>query len=154
MNLDKSNAPEEHIRFRELCEKVGLALMLGQKVHFALSYYHSVFGVTHGTLSKERAKQKLEQHLSTPMGNVINSINREAPLCPGITERISEFKESRNWLAHDFDQEATPFLARGKRYDHYICKMEEIATQAYEIMQELHLIGEQLVPVGVQDRFK
>ncbi len=154
MNPEKLNAPKEPKRFRELCEKVGLALMLGQKVHFALSCYYSVFHVTHGTLSKERAKQKLEKHLSTPMGNVINSINREAPLCPGITKRILEFKDRRNWLAHDFDQEATPFLARGKRFDHYICKMEEIATQACKIMQELHLIGEKLVKVGVQDRFK
>ena len=154
MNLEKLNAPEEPKRFRELCEKVGLALMLGQKVHFALSHYYCVFHVAHGTSSKEQAKQELEKHLSTPMGNVISSINKEAPLCPGITERISKFKNSRNWLAHDFDQEATPFLARDKRYDHYICKMERIATQAYEIMQELHFIGEELVEVGVQDRFK
>ena len=154
MNLDKSNTPDEPEHFRELCEKVGLALMLGQKVHFALSHYYSVFHVAHGTLSKEQAKQKFDKHLSTPMGNVINSINREAPLCPGTSERISKFRNSRNWLAHDFDQEATPSLARGERYDQYICKMEGIATQAYKIMQDLDLIGEELVEVRVQDRFK
>lgn len=154
MNLNKLNAPEEPKRFRELCEKVGLALMLGQKVHIALSHYYSVFHVAHGTLSNEQAKQKLDEHLSKPMGFVIASIKKTAPLCPGISERISKFKDSRNWLAHDFDQEATPFLARGERHDHYICKMEGIATQAYKFMQDLHLIGEELVEVGFQDRFK
>ena len=128
--------------------------MLGQKVHIALSHYYCVFHVAHGSLSKEQAKQKLDKHLSKPMGNVINSINKEAPLCPGISERISKFRNSRNWLAHDFDQEATPFLARGERYDHYICVMDGIATQAYKIMQDLHVIGEKLVNVGVQERFK
>ena len=154
MKLDESNIPDEPEHFRELCEKVGLALMLGQKVHFALSHYYSVFHVAHGTLSKEQAKQKLDNHLSTPMGNVINSINTEAPLYPAVSERISEFRNSRNWLAHDFDQEATPFLARGERFYHYICKMEGIATQAYKIMKDLDLIGEELEEVSVQDRFK
>lgn len=154
MNLDKFTAPEEPKRFRELCEKVGLALMLGQKVHFALSHYYSVFHMSRGTMSRDQAKQKLDKHLSLSMGIVVNSINTNAPLRPDVSERISEFRKSRNWLAHDFDQEATPFLARGERYDDYICKMERIATQAYEIMQDLHLVGEELIEVGVQDQLK
>ena len=154
MNIDSLNIPDEPERFRELCEKIGLALMLGQKVHFALSHYYSVFHVARGTLTEKQAKQKLDEHLSKPMGHVIYSIEKRAPLCPGIFGRILEFKRNRNWLAHDFDQEATPFLVRGERYDHYICKMEGIATQASKITQDLYLIGEELVKVGIQDPLK
>ena len=154
MDIDSLNIPEEPERFKELCEKTGIALMVGQQVHVALSRYYYVFRVTHGELTKEQAKEKLDFHLSKPMGMVIASIEKEAPLGGDLFSRISEFKDDRNWLAHDFAQEVTPSLAGGEDLGPYICRMEKIAEQAYRIMDEMHRVGEELVPVGIQQQYR
>jgi len=141
--------PDEPIQFKELCEKVGLALMMGQKVQFALAHYYSVFHIVNSGWSKEKAKEKLSFHLSKPMGEVVNSIKKDAPLCDGLFRRVIEFKIQRNWLAHDFDEESTPFLSQNQKFDYYIEKMEQIAIQATNVMIELNEIGEKLVPLGI-----
>ena len=141
--------PEEPIQFKELCEKVGLALMMGQKVQFALAYYYSVFQMVKSGWSKEKAKEKIIFHLSKPMGVVVNSIEKDAPLDQGLFQRVIEFKTQRNWLAHDFDEESTPFLSQNQKFDFYIEKMEQIAIHAQNLMVDLNKIGEQLVPLGI-----
>jgi len=141
--------PEEPIKFKELCEKVGLALMMGQKVQFALAHYYSVFHMVKSGWSKEKAKEKIILHLSKPMGVVVNSIEKDAPLDQGLFQRIIEFKTQRNWLAHDFDEESTPFLSQNQKFDFYIKKMEQIAIQASNLMVDLNEIGDQLVPFGI-----
>ena len=150
MKIDETNVPEEPGRFSELCEKIGLALMLGQKVQFALSYYYCVFQVTHGHSTKGEAKKQLDSHLCKPMGVVVKSIETNAPLSCDLFSLVLTFKEKRNWLVHDFDQEATPFLARGKSYDYYISEMERIAERACTIMKRLDLVGKDLESVGMQ----
>ena len=141
--------PEEPIQFKELCEKVGLAMMMGQKVQFALSHYYYVFHIVNSGWSKEKAKEKLEFHLSKPMGVVVNSIEKDAFLSKDLFQRVIEFKTQRNWLAHDFDQESTPFLSQNQQFDFYIGKMEQIANQAKNLMIDLNEIGEKLVPLGI-----
>lgn len=138
---------EEPKQFNELCEKVGLALMMGQKLQFALSHYYSVFQMVNSKWSKEKAKDKIQFHLSKSMGVVVTSIEKEAPLDPTIFDEVKKFKKRRNWLAHDFDEESTPFLSQGKRFDHYIDVMESITIQAHNIMEKLNEIGESLIPV-------
>ncbi len=138
---------EEPKQFNELCEKVGLALMMGQKLQFALSHYYSVFHIVNSKWSKEKAKDKIQFHLSKPMGAVVNSIEKDAPLDPIIFDEVKKFKEQRNWLAHDFDEESTPFLSQGERFDHYISVMENITIQAHNIMMKLDELGEKLIPI-------
>jgi hypothetical protein len=138
---------EEPIKFKELCEKVGLALMMGQKLQFALAHYYSVFHMVHSKWNNEKAKEKISLHLSKPMGFIINSIKKDASLKPELFNQIIEFKKQRNWLAHDFDEESTPFLTQGKRFDYYIQKMGKITIHANEIMLKLDQVGEALIPV-------
>ena len=151
MDIDSLDIPKEPEGFKKLCEETGLALMLGQKVHISLSCYYSVFHKTHGKLTKEQAKEKLDFHLSKVMGVIIKAIKKDAPLDDELFNKILEFKDNRNWLAHDFDQEAVPFLARGEDLGPFIRKMQRISKQACEIMDELHHVGEKLAPVGIQN---
>ncbi len=72
--------PEELKHFKELCEKVGLALMMGQKVQFALAYYYSVYHIVNSGWNKEKAKDKIRYHLSKSMGIVVIAIENDAPL--------------------------------------------------------------------------
>ena len=139
---------EEPKRFSELCEKVGLALMMGQKLQFALSHYYSVFHIVNSKWSEDKAKDKIQYHLSKPMGVVVNSIETDAPLDSIIFEEVKMFKEKRNWMAHDFDGESTPFLSQGKRFDHYIAEMENITIQAHNIMLKLDEIGEKIMEIN------
>ena len=141
--------PEEPIQFKELCEKVGLALMMGQKVQFALAHYYSIFHMVKSGWSKEKAKEKAILHLSKPMGVIVNSIEKDAPLDQGLFQRVIEFKTQRNWLAHDFDEESTYFLSQNQKYDFYIGKMEQIAIHAQKLIVDLNEIGEQLAPLGI-----
>ena len=144
--LDPMSTPREPDRFRELCEKIGLALLMGQKVQFALAHYYATYQIVKNGMSKEDARKSIETHLSKPMGNVVGSIEKDAPLEHDIFEKVKAFKCRRNWLAHDFDEEATPFLAQGERIPDYIATMEGICSEAYELMQQLDALGNSLVP--------
>lgn len=140
------STPQEPDRFRELCEKIGLALLMGQKVQFALAHYYATYQIVKNGMSKEDARKSIETHLSKAMGNVVGSIEKDAPLEHDIFEKVKEFKRRRNWLAHDFDEEATPFLVQGERIPDYIATMEGICNEAYELMQQLDAVGNALVP--------
>ena len=159
MEMSSLNIPEEPERFKELCEKTGLVLMLGQKVQFALSCYYSVFHKINRNLTDEKAKEKLKFHLSKPMGVVINSIKQDAPLGDELFNKVWSFKEERNWLVHDFDQEMNMLRLVNVANDEggtpdlspWINKIEKIAEQASEIMVELHHVGEKLAPLGIHN---
>ena len=151
MDIDSLYIPDEPEQFKELCEKTGLALMLGQKVHVSLCYYYSVFHVQHGKLTKEEAKEKLDFHLSKVMGVIIKAIKKDAPLDDELFNKILEFKDNRNWLAHDFDQEAVPALFRRENLAPFISKIDRIAEQAYEIMRKMDHIGEELTPIKTEN---
>ena len=140
---------EEPKRFKELCEEVGLALMMGQKVQFALAHYYSVYHIVNNGWNKEKAKDKIRFHLSKPMGVIVNSIEKDAPLSDELRKIIIEFKDQRNWLAHDFDEESTPFLSQDQKFGYYIEKMENIVRHANRVMIELNEIGEKLKPVSI-----
>ncbi len=134
-------------RFEELCERVGLALMLGQKVQFALAYYFAVYHSVHGKWNKAKMDDSVDLHLSKPMGVVVAAIEKEAPLPDILAEKVRAFKELRNWLAHDFDQEATPFLTKSQKVPDYIERMNDICAKATEVMVLLGEVGQKLIPV-------
>lgn len=139
--------PPEPEGFRELCERIGLALMLGQKVQYALAGYYGTYMRVRNGWTVDQAKAKLDHHLSTPMGTVVADIERDAPLPDGLWAQVKQFKSCRNWLVHDFDEEATPYLARGERIDHYREEMESIAQFAQAIMYSLDDVGRALAGV-------
>lgn len=134
-------------RFDELCFKIGLAVIQGQKVQFALAHYFAVFQIKQNKWSKDRAKASIEKHLSKPMGNVIKNIEDMTTIEPSILQRIKSFRDERNWLAHDFDRESTPFLRIGERIPEYIDRMDSIVHESVGVMQDLDCLGEQLCPV-------
>jgi hypothetical protein len=82
LNVKNMISQKEPEKFKELCEKVGLALMMGQKLQFSLAYYYSVYHMVKKKWNHEKAKSKIEFHLSKPMGVVVNDIEKDAPLEP------------------------------------------------------------------------
>jgi hypothetical protein len=141
-------------RFDELCERVGLALMLGQKVQFALAHYFAVYHSVHEKWNKTKIVESIDFHLSKPMGIVVAAIKKQAPLEDNLAEKVRAFKEHRNWLAHHFDQEATPFLTKGEKVPEYIDRMNEVCAKATEVMVLLGEVGEKLIPVRANNSLK
>ncbi|MEI8602971.1 hypothetical protein P4S54_10500 [Shewanella sp. PP-He15 brown] len=141
--------PEEPEQFKELCEKVGLALMMGQKVQFSLAYYYSVYHIVNSGWSKEQAKDCVNKHLSKAMGFIVSSIEKDAALDEQLFNEIKMFKKDRNWLTHDFDEESTPYLYKNERFEHYIQEMDRIIECASKLMHNLNQVGEKLVPVDI-----
>lgn len=146
MNKKIENEPKG---FSELCEKIGLALLMGQKVQFSLAHFYATYQLVNSSWTEDRAKQKIQYHLSKPMGVVVADIEKDINLKPEFFDQIVKFKKERNWLAHDFDEESTPYISEGKRIDHYTNKMDEIVKHAMNVMLLLHVIGEDLIPVGI-----
>jgi hypothetical protein len=141
--------PQQPEGFDELCRRVGLAMMLGQKVQFALAGYFATYSRVHHRASVEDAKALMERHLSKTMGVVVGAIEQSAPLPAEVWKKVKAFQNERNWLVHDFDEEATPFLSRGERIAQYSEKMEAIVFSAAELMQLLDEQGVKLVPGSV-----
>ncbi|HBA67345.1 MAG TPA: hypothetical protein DCZ48_14430 [Methylococcaceae bacterium] len=140
--------PPEPKEFQKLCGRIGLAIMLGQKVQYALAGYLATYSRVHAGDSVEAANAQLNLHISKPMGVVISAIERTAPLPKDLWEKVKFFQAERNWLVHDFDQEATPHLVRNEQIPEYIARMESIAGLASYLMQALNDLGEALVSAG------
>ncbi|GMV32130.1 MAG: hypothetical protein AMXMBFR59_42550 [Rhodanobacteraceae bacterium] len=143
------DTPPQPKGFSELCERVGLAMMLGQKVQYALAGYFATYSRVHRKVSVEDARAQMEKHLSRTMGHVIAAIQASAPLPDGVWEKVKAFQDERNWLVHHFDEEATPFLSRGERIPEYLTRMESIARSAVELMELLDAEGKNLVPGAI-----
>ena len=142
--MTDSAEPEQ---FQELCRSIGIAVLMAQKVQFALAHFYATHHIVHTKWSKTDVQESISRHLSGPMGYVVAAIEKEALLTDSLRGKIGSFKDQRNWLVHTFDQEATPFLAQGQRFPEYVQQMEDIYHSAVDVMNELDAIGENLVPV-------
>ncbi len=130
-------------------------MMLGQKVQFALAGYYATYSRVHLNASFEDAEAMLEKHLSQAMGHLVNAIEKTAPLPNDLMEKVKAFKDKRNWLVHDFDQEATRYLSRGERIPEYIAAMDSVSADALELIQRLDGVGNELVQgTGTQPRVR
>jgi hypothetical protein len=147
--LDDMDNPPQPEGFNELCERVGLAMMFGQKVQYALAGYFATYSRVHRNVSVEDAKGLMEKYLSKTVGYVVGAIETSAPLPEEGWKKVKAFHGERNWLVHDFDQEATPFLSRGERVPEYLARMEGIALSGLDVMQLLDEQGHRLVPDAV-----
>jgi hypothetical protein len=141
-------------RFEILCHDIGLALLLGQKVQFSLAYYFCVYHAVYAGWNKGQLDEKVRYFLSKPMGVVVSEIKQKAPLPNGLSNKVDEFKVARNWLVHNFDEEATPYISRGQKIDDYIARMGQISSLAMEIMGELDVIGDGLIKEKGVDPFE
>jgi hypothetical protein len=137
--------PPKPERFEILCHDVGLALLLGQKVQFALTHYFGVHQAIRSGWSKSQVEVKVKLFLSKPMGVIVSEIKKQAPLSNELSIKVDKFKADRNWLVHDFDEESTPYISRGEKIDEYINRMEQIVRDAQIIMLELDKIGDALM---------
>ena len=134
-------------RFDELCFKIGLAVIQGQKVQYALAHYFGLFQIVRNKWTKSKAEESITKHLSKPMGVVIDALENESILGSPILQRVKLFKKERNWLAHDFDQESTPYIRNGQRIPEYISRMDSLIGESVGIINELSQLGEVLCPV-------
>lgn len=151
MDIDSLNIPDEPEWFGKLQKEIGLALLMVQQAHVSLCLYYVSYRVHKGKLKKEQAKEKLDSYLSVEMGRIIGNIKDGAPLNDDLSERVSALHKDRNWLAHDISQEINPLLLalhEGKKSDinPFIRKLENIAKQACEIVFDLNVIGNELIP--------
>ena len=83
--------PPKPEKFEILCHDVGLALLLGQKVQFALTYYFGVHQAVRFGWKKSQMDEKVRLFLSKPMGVVISEIKKQAPLPDDLSKKVDKF---------------------------------------------------------------
>lgn len=137
--------PPKPARWEELCHDIGLAVLLAQKVQFALAHYFACHQCVRAGWNKVQAQEKIDFFLSKPMGVVWRETKELTPLPDDLTSEIERFKSDRDWLVHKFDEESTRFISRGERIDEYIGRMEAISAQAQDIMLKLDSVGNELM---------
>jgi hypothetical protein len=141
-------APEVSDGFDSLCKEVGLAVLMSQKVQFSLACYYAVAIGKTQKWTRADYQATIDFYLSKPMGTVVTAIANDAPLPVSLSQKVDFFRITRNWLVHDFDQEATPALSKGNGFDDYAARMRMITQAASDLMHELDAIGESLVPTN------
>jgi len=134
--------------FDELCRVIGLAILMSQKLQFALAHYHAFHKMTNMSMSKVDAKKLIEELLSKTLGSVVSTVKRETPLNQSLTEKLEALLKERNWLAHDFDIEAMPIIAAGGEFGHFTERMKAISRNTYSVMVELDEVGITMFPSG------
>ncbi len=132
-------------RWEELCHDIGLAVLLAQKVQFALAHYYACHQSVRARWTKIQVQEKIKYFLSKPMGVVVREVKEQTPLPDKLASQVDDFKTARDWLVHGFDEESTPFISRGEKIDYYISRMENISIQAKEIMVKLDAVGDELM---------
>lgn len=95
--------------------------------------------------SKEKAKKRVEYYLSSSMEVIMNSIEKDAPLDSKLFEEIARFKEKRNWLTQEFDQESALSLIQGKGFELYSKILDEIINNAKSIIERINKVDERLI---------
>ena len=142
---------EEPPEFKKLCELIGMAVMFGQKVQFALAYHYATYHAVNSGWDKSKVNSEIKKYLSKPLGSVISAIEKDGALEQDLFEDVDSFRISRNWLAHDFDEEARVYLVNGEKFEHYIEKVNAIAWHGHDLMQKLHRVGEEMCPVATEN---
>ena len=99
-------------------------------------------------MAKAEANAAIAKSLSKTLGVVVNQIICETPLPPEVCDQLNAFLKERNWLAHDFDNEATPVIAAGKDFTHFLERMVKITQSAESLMVQLDQIGNALAAQG------
>jgi hypothetical protein len=132
--------------FTSLCQEIGLAVLLSQKVQFALAHYYALAVAKPKGWKQAQVKESIALHLSRPMGTVVKAIREEAPLETALASEVEAFLKARNWLVHTFDQEATPELSQGKMFQFYAERMQAISVSADQIMRHLDTVGSKMFP--------
>jgi len=127
--------------FNELCRVIGLAILMSQKVQFALAYYLAFHKMTNMGMSKADAKKLIEKSLSKTLGGLVTAVKSEAPLGQSLTGKLEALLKERNWLAHEFDIEATPIIAAGGEFGHFTERMKAITRDAHAVMVKLNEVG-------------
>lgn len=92
-------------------------------------------------MSKADAKKLIEKLLSKTLGGVVLAVKSETQLGQSLTEKLEALLKERNWLAHDFDIEATPIIAAGGEFRHFTERMKEISRNTHALMVELDEVG-------------
>jgi hypothetical protein len=128
-------------KFDELCRLIGLAILMSQKIQFSLAHYLVYHKMRHAGLSRIESQQLITKLLSKTLGAVISQVRSEAPLEAALTEKLDALLQERNWLAHNFDQEATPIIAAGKDFNNFNERMAGITIAAHDLMVELDQVG-------------
>jgi uncharacterized protein YutE (UPF0331/DUF86 family) len=78
------------------------------------------------------------------MGKVIRDIEERATLSEALMEKIKTFRDERNWLVHDFDEESTPFIHESEKVAEFGQRIFEIMSHSHEINMELGQVGEDM----------
>jgi len=130
--------------FLNMCQQLGLAILLGQKTQFALAHYFAYFGIVNWGWGKSTVDKSIQKHLSRPMGAVIKDIEKRANLPEDLMVKIKTFRDERNWLVHDFDEESTPFIRESEKVEEFGQRIFEIMGHSIEIDIELGQIGKEL----------
>ena len=131
--------------FDELCRMIGLSLMVGQKLQFAYAHYYAIHSKIERGLDDAAINSTLKRHLKKPMGVVVSDIRDNASFPKDLSVKISEFKEDRNWLAHDLDQEIWKDIIQNKNLDLIIDRLRDTMGKAVEIMDEVNHEGDLLM---------
>lgn len=143
-----TDIPAEPEGFDDLCCNIGLAILIAQKVQLALAKYYAAFMATRHGWNNEQRNDSLSCHLKSTLGAVVKDISRKAHMRDLLGELwwdVLTFKDDRNWIAHNFDEEATPFLAKGRRIPEYAERMHQIAESGHAIMRAMESIGDALI---------
>ncbi len=139
---DRNTEPDG---FSDLCRSIGLAVLMGQKVQYALASYYVVFMSVRKQIAMQETDVMLDMFLSNPMGKVIGEIRKNAPLSQSLDAQVNEFQKKRNWLVHDFDEESTPHIVRGQGIHEYIHNIQEIVAAAEALLHALDKVGVDLL---------
>jgi uncharacterized protein YutE (UPF0331/DUF86 family) len=119
----------------ELYVTVGEALWHIETLEYALAHYITLIELSPG--DQEKAFNLLEKSFRKTLGQLVQTLKKSVVIDPRLEDRLAEFPEKRNWLAHRMFRCSHSDIFDPQRFIQLLKRVSKISEDALSLAKEL-----------------
>ena len=134
--------PIDRFVLQDVFYKVGFALWQIQELESTIANYLVMVHKFEPGVAREEAESALEKTRRKTLGQLLGQLKSERPEPSELVERLDQFVEYRNWLAHRSRAETRKLVYQPSRTHELFSRLDWIAAEALALMK---LFAEELI---------
>jgi hypothetical protein len=123
--------------WQEVIYKVGFALWQIQELETTIAHYLVLVYKLEPGVAREEAESVLERTRKKSLGQLIAQLKSQDPISNQLVERLDNFVEHRNWLAHRSRSNSRSQVYQPGRSQELFSRLDWIAAEALTLMKLL-----------------
>lgn len=127
---------------QDVLYRVGFALWQIQELESTVAHYLVMVHRFEPGVAREEAESALEKTRRKTLGQLLGELKSNEPIPRELVERLDQFVEHRNWLAHRSRTDSRKLVYQSSRNSELFHKLDWIAAEALALMK---LFAEELI---------